>query len=108
MFLALFLAKGNLGYRRLMLIVGVCGSSWCVSQGLSAYLGMSLDFLDLQMLRSALNFCAGMVTYIVVRPLVLDRYRVRARTFVVSGALIVTMIALTVLLPLRWMVFLGR
>ena len=51
--------RASIGAREGAIVLGVCGSAWCILQGLSIYHGGWWDEFQLQGMRSAFNFCAG-------------------------------------------------
>ena len=100
--------RGRLDLRRAGLLLGVSGTAWCMLQGVSLYNGAWWTEVELQAMRSILNFGAGIVAYIVVRPIAVDRYRQTPRTLVTTIALIIACAVLFILLPPGFLVALGR
>lgn len=100
--------RGRIEMRHAAIAVGACGTAWCLLQGLSIYNGAWWSELELQTMRSALNFAAGIVTYIVIRPPAVARFRQSRVTMAISLAVIVLGIVVFLFAPSDILIALGR
>lgn len=100
--------RGRIDLRAAGIVVGVCGSVWCLLQGLSLYNGAWWSEIELQSMRSGLNFLAGIATYVVIRPAAVRRYRAAPRTLVITFVAIALAVVAFVIVPSPILVALGR
>ena len=105
---AVFTMRGRIEPRHAAIVVGTCGTAWCLLQGLSVYNGAWWSELALQGTRSAINFAAGIITYIVIRPVAVRRFRQSSRTLAISVAVVALSLVAFLLLPASALIALGR
>ncbi len=105
---AVFTLRARITLRIAAIVMGACGAAWCLLQGVSMFNGAWWSELQLQSMRSTVNFAAGIVAYVVVRPTAITHYRQSLRTLGISTVVIILAIVAFLLLPPTLLVAMGR
>lgn len=105
---AVFTMRFRIELRTGAIVLGGCGAAWCLLQGWSLFNGAWWSELELQSMRSAVNFAAGILTYLVVRPAAVTRFRQTLRTLGTSTVIILVGVVVFVLTPSSLLVAMGR